>query len=132
MNVLDSEDLANHVIPESRVGRDSQLCAAEHNYDSWSSLDIVRELPNLRLVERVPGAAPMLFVPLGCTSRRNGMSRKLKELQGKGHPADADVLKALSPYRCEHFNRLGDYLLDLQRRVPPLDLSIDSLFKSAT
>lgn len=59
------------------------------------------------------------------------MSRKLKELQQKGHPIDAEVLKALSPYRREHINRLGDYLLDLQRRVPPLDPSIDFLFKSA-
>lgn len=54
------------------------------------------------------------------------MSRKLKELQRKGHPVDAEVLKVLSPYRREHINRLGDYLLDLQRPVPPLDPTIDS------
>jgi hypothetical protein len=36
-----------------------------------------------------------------------------------------------TPYRREHINRFGDYLLDLQRRVPPLDPSIDFLFKSA-
>ncbi|NPT60787.1 Tn3 family transposase [Paraburkholderia elongata] len=59
------------------------------------------------------------------------MSRKLKELQQKGHPVDADVLKVLSPYRREHINRLGDYLLDLQRPVPPLDPTIDFAFKSA-
>lgn len=59
------------------------------------------------------------------------MSRKLKELQEKGHPVDVDVLKVLSPYRREHINRLGDYLLDLQRRVPPLDPTIDFAFKSA-
>jgi hypothetical protein len=29
------------------------------------------------------------------------MSRKLKELQEKGHPVDAEVLKVLSPYRRE-------------------------------
>ncbi|MBU9599502.1 Tn3 family transposase [Burkholderia multivorans] len=59
------------------------------------------------------------------------MSRKLKELQQKGHPVDADVVKVLSPYRREHINRLGDYLLDLQRSVPPLDPTIDFAFKSA-
>ena len=59
------------------------------------------------------------------------MSRKLKDLQERGHPVNAEVLKALSPYRREHINRFGDYLLDLQRRVPPLDSSIDFLFKSA-
>ncbi|MFV8643218.1 Tn3 family transposase, partial [Ralstonia pseudosolanacearum] len=59
------------------------------------------------------------------------MSRKLKELQEAGHPVDAEVLKVLSPYRREHINRLGDYLLDLQRRAPPLDPTIDFAFKSA-
>jgi TnpA family transposase len=53
------------------------------------------------------------------------MSRKLKELQAKRHPVDADVLEALSPYRRDHINRLGSYLLDLQRKVPPLDPTID-------
>ena len=36
-----------------------------------------------------------------------------------------------TPYPREHINRLGDYLLDLQRLVPPLDPTIDFLFKSA-
>jgi TnpA family transposase len=59
------------------------------------------------------------------------MSRRLKELQEKGHPVDANVLRVLSPYRREHINRLGDYLLDLQRPVSPLDPTIDFAFKSA-
>lgn len=59
------------------------------------------------------------------------MSRKLKELQEKGHPVDAEVLRVLSPYRREHINRFGDYLLDLLRAVPPLDPTIDFSFKSA-
>ena len=46
---------------------------------------------------------------------------------GTGHPADADVLKAMPPYRQEHINRLGDYLLDQQRRASPLDPTIDLL-----
>ncbi|MDQ7982541.1 hypothetical protein QYH69_35720, partial [Paraburkholderia sp. SARCC-3016] len=39
--------------------------------------------------------------------------------------------QVLSPYRREHINRLGDYLLDLQRPVPPLDPTIDFTLKSA-
>jgi hypothetical protein len=49
------------------------------------------------------------------------MSRKLEELQVKSGPIDGDVPKVLSPYRREHINRLEEYLLDLQRAVPPLD-----------
>jgi hypothetical protein len=40
------------------------------------------------------------------------MSRELKELQEKGHPANAFVLKVMTPQRREHINRLGDCLLD--------------------
>lgn len=54
------------------------------------------------------------------------MSRKLKELQAKGLPIDAEVV--LSPYRKNHINRFGDYLI---AKVPPLDPSIDFAFKSA-
>ncbi|MCA7967466.1 Tn3 family transposase [Burkholderia cenocepacia] len=56
------------------------------------------------------------------------MSRTLKALQEKGHPVDADVLQALSPYRRDHINRLGSYLLDLHRKAPPLDPTIDFSF----
>jgi TnpA family transposase len=59
------------------------------------------------------------------------MSRVLKELQAKGHPVDADVLKALSPYRMDHINRFGDYLLDLMKKILPLDPTIDFAFRSA-
>ncbi|MCW3551330.1 transposase, partial [Burkholderia cenocepacia] len=59
------------------------------------------------------------------------MSRRLKVMQEKGLPVDAEVLQALSPYRKDHINRLGSYLLDLQRRAPPLDASIDFSFESA-
>lgn len=48
--------------------------------------------------------------------------------RGKRH---AEVLKALSPHRREHITRLGDYLLDVQRRVLPLEPAIDFSFKSA-
>ncbi len=59
------------------------------------------------------------------------MSSKLKELQANGLPVDADVLMVSSPYRHEHINRFGDYLLDLLRNVSPLDPSIEFSFESA-
>nr|WP_269845299.1 Tn3 family transposase [Trinickia dabaoshanensis] len=43
-------------------------------------------------------------------------------MQQNGHSIDAEVLRVLSPYRREHINRLGDYLLDL---------TIDFAFKPA-
>lgn len=52
------------------------------------------------------------------------MSRKLKELQTRGYPVGAPVLKALSPYRTSHINRFGDYTLDLARAVEPIDYKI--------
>lgn len=58
------------------------------------------------------------------------MSRNLKAMQEKGLPIDAEVLQALSPYRREHVNRLGSYLLDLHRRAVPLDPSINFSFQS--
>jgi hypothetical protein len=59
------------------------------------------------------------------------MTTRFRELQENGHPVDADVFRVLSPYRREHINRLGDYLLDLKRRVTPLDPTINFIFKSA-
>ncbi len=54
-------------------------------------------------------------------------------MQAKRHPVDADVFEALSPYLRDHINRLGSYLPDLQRKVPPLDpkIDFDFAFKSA-
>jgi len=52
------------------------------------------------------------------------MSRVLKDLQRQGHPVDEAVLKALSPYRTSHINRFGDYTLDLDRKIKPIDYKI--------
>jgi TnpA family transposase len=54
----------------------------------------------------------------------HAMSRVLKQLQQEGHRVDEDILKGLSPYRTHHINRFGDYMLDLQRRVDPMDFKI--------
>lgn len=52
------------------------------------------------------------------------MSRVLKDLQRQGHPVDEAVLKALSPHRTSHINRFGDYTLDLDRKIKPIDYKI--------
>ena len=48
------------------------------------------------------------------------MTRVLKGLQAEGFVVDAAVLGGLAPYRALHINRFGDYFLDLERQVPPM------------
>jgi len=49
------------------------------------------------------------------------MTEVLKEMQGEGFPIDEAILAGLAPYRTEHINRYGDYTLDLDRVVPPMN-----------
>lgn len=46
-----------------------------------------------------------------------GMSRAIKQLQAEGLTITQEMLAGLAPYRLEHINRFGDYLLDLRRRA---------------
>jgi hypothetical protein len=48
-----------------------------------------------------------------------GMSRVLKT-PGRGAVIN-QVLAGLAPYRLEHINRFGDYVLDFRRKVEALD-----------
>lgn len=50
-----------------------------------------------------------------------GMSRVLKQLQTEGVSINQEILAGLAPYRLEHINRLGDYVLDFRRKVAALD-----------
>ena len=50
-----------------------------------------------------------------------GMSRVLKQLQAEGAVINQEVLAGLAPYRLEHINRFGDYVLDFRRKVETLD-----------
>ena len=50
-----------------------------------------------------------------------GMSRVLKKLQMDGVVINQDILACLGPYRLEHINRFGDYVLDFRRRVEILN-----------
>ena len=50
-----------------------------------------------------------------------GMSRVLKNLQTEGALINQEVLAGLAPYRLEHINRFGDYVLDFRRKADVLE-----------
>lgn len=50
-----------------------------------------------------------------------GMSRVLKQLRAEGSLINQEVLAGLAPYRLEHINRFGDYVLDFRRKAAVLD-----------
>ena len=52
-----------------------------------------------------------------------GMTRTLGELRKTGIELTPEVLAGLSPYRTSHINRCGDYTLDLEKEIAPLDYS---------
>ncbi|MCK5924038.1 MAG: Tn3 family transposase, partial [Methylococcales bacterium] len=49
-----------------------------------------------------------------------GMSRVLKQMQAEGVLINQEILAGLAPYRLEHINRFGDYVLDFRRKVESL------------
>ncbi|GAA6170301.1 Tn3 family transposase [Sessilibacter corallicola] len=55
------------------------------------------------------------------------MTHVLKELALEGVEINKELLGGLSPYRNSNINRFGDYNLDLEREVPPLDFGIKIL-----
>ena len=48
------------------------------------------------------------------------MSKVLKQLQNEGVSVSQEILAGLAPYRLQHINRYGDYVLDFKRRAEPL------------
>lgn len=52
------------------------------------------------------------------------MTRVLKELREEGWSITPELLQGLAPYRTGHINRFGDYTLDTEREVLPLDFNI--------
>jgi hypothetical protein len=55
------------------------------------------------------------------------MTRVLKEFQNEGLPINEEILGSLAPYRTEHINRFGDYTLNLDRKVQPMNYQIKLL-----
>lgn len=60
------------------------------------------------------------------------MTRVLKELQQEGWIITRELLSALAPYRTAHINRFGDYILDSEREVIPIDFLIKILIESSS
>ena len=52
------------------------------------------------------------------------MTRALRKLKREGQPITAEILAGLSPYRSDHINRFGDYTLNLDRKIRPLEYKI--------
>lgn len=58
------------------------------------------------------------------------MSKVLRDMHDRSEfEITADVLAGLSPYRTIHINRFGDYLMDLERAVEPMNTRIRFPFK---
>lgn len=55
------------------------------------------------------------------------MTRVLKDLREEGGAISPELLGGLSPYRTSHINRFGDYTLDLDTEIGPLDYGIKIL-----
>ncbi|HEY4084117.1 MAG TPA: Tn3 family transposase [Burkholderiaceae bacterium] len=49
----------------------------------------------------------------------NAMSQVIRELRAEGHEITEDMLAGVNPYRIGHINLLGDYAVDMRRRVAP-------------
>lgn len=53
------------------------------------------------------------------------MTRLLKTIQAKGYVLTEEVLRGLAPYRKGHINRFGEYMLDLEREVAPMNYKVE-------
>jgi hypothetical protein len=49
------------------------------------------------------------------------MTRALQQFLEKGRTVDMDALSTLSPYRTEHINRFGNYVINPDRMPEPLE-----------
>jgi hypothetical protein len=48
------------------------------------------------------------------------MTCVIQDLIQEGYPINEQTLRLLAPYRTEHINRFGSYILNLEQDVPPL------------
>ncbi len=76
---------------------------------------------NVRHEQRKVVKYNQLVANLAILHNVEAMTGVLKEMQEEGLPINEDILAGLAPYRTEHINRFGDYTLDLDRKVPPMN-----------
>ncbi len=51
----------------------------------------------------------------------NAMTKVLNNLKEEGYKLTDELIAGLAPYRTEHIKRLGDYILNLARKIQPMD-----------
>ena len=52
----------------------------------------------------------------------HNMTAVLRQLREAGVTITPEILAGLSPYRTAHINRFGEYTLDSEREILPMDL----------
>ncbi|NOS73560.1 MAG: Tn3 family transposase, partial [Methyloglobulus sp.] len=52
------------------------------------------------------------------------MTKVLKAMQNEGYALNEQLLNGLAPYRKHHINRFGEYPLDLDREVEPMNYNV--------
>lgn len=76
---------------------------------------------NVRHEQRKVVKYNQLVANLAILHNVEAMTGILKEMQEEGLPINEEILAGLAPYRTEHINRFGDYTLNLDRKVPPMN-----------
>lgn len=76
---------------------------------------------NVRHEQRKVVKYNQLVANLAILHNVEAMTGVLKEMQEEGWPISEEILAGLAPYRTEHINRFGDYTLDLERELPPMN-----------
>lgn len=55
----------------------------------------------------------------------NSMTHVFNQLKSEGYDIQEEDMSGFSPYRTEHFSRLGSFELNLKRKVAPIDYSLN-------
>lgn len=85
---------------------------------------------NVRHEQRKVVKYNQLVANLAILHNVEAMTGVLKEMQEEGLSVNEEVLAGLAPYRTEHINRFGDYTLDFDRVVPPMNYKTQIILKS--
>jgi hypothetical protein len=101
-NTLSSKELADCFIPTAE------------------ELDLARQVAK--------GTGPRICFLLLKRFQKHAMTQALHDLSQAGESIEAETLRRLSPYlTTEHINRFGDYLVDIERKLPAVNYHFDIL-----
>ncbi|MCH7313121.1 Tn3 family transposase [Acinetobacter sp. ANC 3882] len=85
---------------------------------------------NIRYEQRKVIKYNQLVANLAILHNVEAMTGVLKQLQSEGEFINEEVLGGLAPYRTEHINRYGDYILNLDQKSRPLNYSVKIINKN--